>query len=318
MAICVINFLIYSHALDPNGIIVLDCKKTSNSYVSYIKSASGELFVVKQKKCRSTFGYSCIIRDCLSAYVAESVNIPTHRVFLISPHCSFPGKRFAKAPATFHTFASGLPIREQSSQYDTIRLQQRWKDKWSYCQKGLTVEVIINMALHNDLPLIVALDTFIGNSDRHKGNLCYDRKIDRFCGIDMDDTFNKNLCKVACDHVRVMLKDKDLVFTQQEIAGLKLYNSTLKKLIDKNQPYKLQKKLDHFMKEAGFVPGNKFYTAIKYKVCHYTMIIKESYQSAKKLVKHVDQLIEQHSTWINRYDKNNNPRISPITCQIWS
>ena len=152
------------------------------------------------------------------------------------------------------------------------------------------------MSRHSDLPCIVALDTFIGNSDRHDGNLCYDSETDMFCGIDMDDTFNKNLCKVACDHVQAMLDDVNLIFSFQEVAGFRQYMLTLEKLIDKFTPDKLQKKLDYFVKRVGLTSSRMFNNkSVKHKLSEYKIIMVESYEDAKKLIRLLDKLIVLHT-----------------------
>ncbi len=197
----------------------------------------------------------------------------------------FPGKRFVDEPASLHTYAPGFTLREQSNIYNDLYVQQRWKSRWSYKQKGLTVSVIRNMSRHPDLPCIVALDTFIGNSDRHDGNLCYDSKTDMFCGIDMDDTFDKNLCKVARDHVRAMLDDVDLIFSFQEVSGLRQYKFTLEKLIDKFPSHKLQKKLDCFVRLVGLTSRRILNDeSVKHILSEYKNIMVESYRDAKKLI----------------------------------
>ena len=280
----------------PKKYRVLKRCEGKNSYISYLKDVDGAFFVVKQKRNTSVYAKLCIVRDTLSAYIAEKLKIPTNYVCIISPDVPFPGKQFMREPASLHTYAACFTIRDQTSIYDDLYVQQRWKPKWSYEEKGLTVAVIKNMALHPDLPKIVALDTFIGNSDRHSGNLCYDPDTDTFCGIDMDDTFDKNLCKVACDHIRVILADESIVFIPCQVRGLMLYKTTLEKLIKNFPPHKLQKKLGFFARQVGFAPRSKFYTiGIQHKLRCYKAIMTESYQSAKQLVCMLGNLIAQHT-----------------------
>ena len=241
-----VSFITYSSfgiINDQHDFILIKSQSLKNSYISYVQSQNGKIFIVKQKRHRSVHSRLCIVRDTLSAYIAEKVRIPTNRVCIIPPRVYFLGKKFMDEPASLHTYAPGFTLREQPSVYDDLYVQQRWKSRWSYEQKGLTVEVIRNMARHPALPCIVALDTFIGNSDRHDGNLCYDFDTDTFCGIDMDDTFNKNLCKVACDHVRAMLDDVNLIFYFQEVAGLRKYKLTLEKLINCLFNYEVQQRV---------------------------------------------------------------------------
>ena len=76
------------------------------------------------------------------------------------------------------------------------------------------------MSWHKDLPSIVALDLMIGNTDRHCGNLFYDPEKDSFWAIDMDDTFNKDLCAFACEKLITMMSDPHLSFQKKKLKHL--------------------------------------------------------------------------------------------------
>lgn len=53
------------------------------------------------------------------------------------------------------------------------------------------------MSRYKDLPVLVALDTFVGNADRAGSNYFCDETTDTFYGIDMASSFNQDLCATS-------------------------------------------------------------------------------------------------------------------------
>ena len=132
-----------------------------------------------------------------------------------------------------------------------------------------------------------------GNSDRHCGNLCYDPSTDSFCAIDMDDTFNKDLCDLACKKFELMIKKNGKIFTKEEKRALLQMRNTLKFLVHTHKPRDLIAKLYHFAKKAGFVKGNPLYNdSIKKKLLFYETMIIKSNASAYKLIALIDKHIK--------------------------
>src|SRR5690606_25867016 len=104
-----------------------------------------------------------------------------------------------------HTIAPGDTVRKQRDCiYSALRLRQMWAMAKNFDETGLTREIIAQISWHRQLPIIIGIDLMFGNSDRHCVNLCYDSTTDRFCAIDMDDTFNKDLCIIAYKKLQVM------------------------------------------------------------------------------------------------------------------
>ncbi len=68
-----------------HNIILLKTQSLKNSYISYVQSQNGKIFIVKQKKYCPVHAKLCIVRDTLSAYIAEKVRIPINRVCIIPP-----------------------------------------------------------------------------------------------------------------------------------------------------------------------------------------------------------------------------------------
>src|SRR5207249_10025139 len=107
-------------------------------------------------------------------------------------------------PATVHTLVPGQSVESLNLDVDIHQRMRRentpmWH-KWGPLppeKAGLTLKVIQNMAKHDDLPSIVAFDTFVGNADRSRPNLFYDSATDHYFGIDMAASFCSELGKVA-------------------------------------------------------------------------------------------------------------------------
>jgi len=235
-----------------------------------------------------------VVRDALAAYIAKDLEI-AHQICIVSFKKKIPGKIKSLWPATLHTLAPGETVRSQrDSKYNALRLRQFWATAKNFNEKGLTRSIISYMTWHRQLPIIIALDLMIGNSDRHCGNLCYDPEADTFCAIDMDDTFNKDLCLFACEKLKAMVEIDGVVFTPEEIVALKNMRDVLKFLVRKHKPADLIKKLYEFAKKAGFSKGNKMYTeSVQKKLMHYEEMITQSSKSAHKLIAVLDKIIQK-------------------------
>ena len=262
--------------------------ETRNCFVSYV-IIDGKDYIIKQKKDpKKQFA---VVKDALAAWMAELLDI-AHNVGVISYQKDMVGKVKKSFPATIHTIAPGDTVRAQKEcKYNAIRLRQFWANAKKYEDKGLTKAIISYMTWHDQLPIIVALDLVIGNSDRHCGNLCYDPQTDTFCAIDMDDTFNKDLCGFACKKIASIFKNEK--FTLEELKALSALRDTLALFVKKYKPKKIIAKLHFFSKIAGFVPGNKIYTStIEKKIKLYEKMIAKTYVSAQKLIKLIDTIVK--------------------------
>jgi hypothetical protein len=192
----IISSFSYVHVtpIDPKKIVLLQALESKNSFICFVK-VDGIIYLVKQKKDFKK--QLATVRDALAAYIVEGLHI-AHKVNVIGYKTNFLGKVRPTWPATLHTVAPGSTIREQRNCiYNALRLKQQWAYAQSFEEKGLTWIIINHMTWHRQLVDIIAADLFIGNSDRHSGNLCYDLETDTFCAIDMDDAFNKDLCALA-------------------------------------------------------------------------------------------------------------------------
>lgn len=281
---------------------LISTRETKNCFVSLVK-IDNRVYLVKQKK--DPRKQLAVVRDALSAYIARELHI-AHQVDIIAHTKIFPGKIKSDWPATLHTLARGETVRVQkNSKYNALRLRQFWSGAKNIQEKGLTHLIINYMSWHDQLPIIVALDLILGNSDRHCGNLCYDPETDTFCAIDMDDTFNKDLCIFACKKIKMMIEDEKVVFTKKEIAALEIMRDTLKFLIKKYKPTHLIRQLNLLATKAGFVKGNKIYSVrIERKLRFYEKMIIKSHASARKLISLLDTIIIRKSPSLMETENN--------------
>ncbi|HSC25433.1 MAG TPA: hypothetical protein VLB80_04440 [Candidatus Babeliales bacterium] len=264
---------------------LLSMKEMRFCYISFV-TVDGEKYLIKQKKpLNKLLG---VVRDALTAHIAESFGIGmAHRVDIIPAGKEFPGKFRADWPATIHTIAPGKMIKAQEGAYYEMKIKQ--------ANIGFRRDMLPWMIKHETLVKVVALDTFLCNHDRHRGNLFYNVKTDSFCAIDMDSAWKYNLCALACNNFTEMLNDKKLQLSTKEVKALTLYRDYIQFLIDNHQPEDTIKMYDYFAEKAGFVEGSDLYTQKFAEGLAYnkTMIMR-SYQDAKKLVTIVDQLIKKH------------------------
>ena len=297
--ICFLIFVIYfttSFGKKPSFLgkkaTLINTIETKNCFISYVM-INNQRYLVKQKKADNK--QIAVVRDALAAFLVRGLKI-AHQVDIISFKKSFPGKIREIWPATFHTIAPGDTVRKQpNTVYSKLRIKQLWSLAKNFDETGLTREIIAQMTWHRQLPIIIAIDLITGNSDRHCGNLCYDPTTDTFCAIDMDDTFNKNLCQIACRKLEIMLEDPNNVFTIQEINAFIQLRKTIRYILDHYKSSEVVKKLYYFARKAGFIPGNSIYTpSIVKKLSLYESMITQSWASAYKLINVLNKIIDQN------------------------
>lgn len=279
----------FGNYFDSKNTEIIEIKKTQRSCVTIIKhKITDDCYCVKQLFFETS---SCVVRsiyEVFASYIAESAGIPMNQVCLILPGDDFPGKQDRMRLATLHTFISGRPVSRKEPYYgiDLKQKKSRILNKITV-PRGLVQKIITSMAVHPDLPKIVAFDTFIGNADRSKENLFYNKNTDQFFGIDLERSLTYNLCGIAKKQIKKMLHDKKLSFTKKEIKALAIFRSTLRSLIKHNSSKKSLKKINSLIRIAEFY-GNHISNN---KLCHINTMIVEGYADAEKLVVLIGKLI---------------------------
>lgn len=263
--------------------------ESKNSFISYV-TINGSHYIVKQKK-KSTKKIA-FVRDALAAYIAQDLGV-AHEVQIVSAIDDIAGKMYRDVPATLHTRADGKMVSDlRGNKYFDLALKQRSPEEDPLANRWLTETIIHQMTWHKQLPIIIALDLFISNTDRHRGNLFYDEKTDRFCAIDMDNIYRRDLPALACEKLDLMVNVYQKKFTQEEIKALKSVRDTLQLLLKKHAPAKTIAQLHLFAKQAGYSNMEIMNGKNKSKkIASHEEMIVQSYMSAQKLVVVLDKII---------------------------
>jgi|SRR5579862_907552 hypothetical protein len=267
--------------------------ESSNAFINYVV-INGVRYIIKQKKECSKTRIS-VIRDALASYIARKLKI-AHSVEIISPEDDISGKIYQHCPATLLTVAPGKIIRHlgENHKFFTLSLQQRNLEELDekILNKWLDATIISQITWHKQLPVIVALDIFLCNSDRHRGNLFYDDETDSFCAIDMDNIYRRNLPAFAYQNLEKMINIDKKKFTQEEIQAITKMKKTLEFLLQNYTPKKIIAQLYTFARQAGYVDdGSEVNKSITKKIKSHKKIIKQSYQSSRKLISLLDGII---------------------------
>lgn len=252
-------------------------------YISFVR-INGEEYIVKQKKSEYFRKMVSVVRDAITAHIAEDFGI-AHRVAIIPAGKRFAGKPRTDWPATLHTIAPGKMIKAQDSKYDGMNIKQ--------ADIGFRRDMLTWMMKHPTLIMMVALDTFLCNHDRHRGNLFYHAKTDSFCAIDMDSAWKNNLCALACKNFLAMINNKNLRLTTREINTLISYKEYIEFLIERHHPEQTLELYNAFINRAGILPGTPLYTQkIALEIERNRRMIKESYKDVQRLIPILEKLIK--------------------------
>ncbi len=264
---------------------------SSHSFITILKTEDKKYFIVKQKKNWGSVERSALWMILSSTIALTVKNILSQKVCIVKKDLSFPGKKYHDQIAILMTQVPGVMVRA-CNKHNKLSIKQRKKEERKVILIGVTCEVIKNMSKHSDLARIVALDTFIGYSDRHRGNFFYDKKTDRFWAIDMDSP-RKNLCKITCENFEKILDNKSISFSKKEINALREFSQTLELLIDSNHPDKVIKQMMEVAERIGIRERKGYRIFYLPRLLEYSDLIKESYEDAKKLLNITKKLIKK-------------------------
>ncbi|HLJ30813.1 MAG TPA: hypothetical protein VKU36_00095 [Candidatus Babeliales bacterium] len=272
--------------------------ESKNAFINYVVIA-GQRYILKQKKDISKI-VSAVMRDALAAYIAKDLAI-ANLVKIISPYDHITGKKYPDCSATLHTIAPGRCVRELvDSKYFQLSLQQisfsKWNDTW-------LDDILVQMVWHKQLPIIIALDLFICNTDRHRGNIFYDELTDSFYAIDMDNIYRENTPDFVCACLDRMIHVDKRKFSRKEISSLVTLKNTLEFLLKKYPARKIMQRLYKCARKAGFVNIHSYHDVhigrkIARQITRHEEIIMQSHKSLYKLVKMLDEVITNHQKTI--------------------
>ena len=290
MYCCVVTLPLLSE-IDYTGketVVVTGGFESVNSFIRYL-TINGKRYILKQKKDASRL--MTAIREALAAYIAQDLHI-AHSVKIIAIEDDISGKVNVQSPATLHTIAAGKSVRSQpESRYSQLCLKQRSPEDL-LLGRWLTEEIIDQITWHKQLPLIIALDLFISNTDRHGDNLFYDPVTDRFCAIDMDNIFRRDLPELARKKLIIMVKIQKKKFTKEEIVALTSVRNTLQFLSRRHSPNDIIAKLHFFAQQISNKKNSVIHSKVMIKKIksHEKMIIK-SHKSLYRLIGVLNEII---------------------------
>jgi hypothetical protein len=289
LAMLSLFFLQVSLVQAGDDIAVIDSFESPNSFISKI-TIDGTKYLLKQKKASGK--QFLVVRDALAAWIAKDLDI-AHTVRIVPAKKKFPGKKNRSLPAVLLTIAPGKTIRSQpDSKYHHLALKQRNIDGIFSPDRWFTETIIHQMTWHPQLPVIIALDLFICNTDRHGDNLFYDSATDTFCAIDMDNIFRRDLSAIAVAKLKLMITRKK-VFTLQEIKALISMKKTLQFLMEKYPVTRIIDKLHFFVDQAEFSKHDvKFTAKIAQKIARHKKTITDSRTSLHALIYLLDTIIK--------------------------
>jgi hypothetical protein len=257
-------------------------RKKQFCYVSFV-SINGIKYLVKQKR-KKGFLLSAVF-DALGSHIAESLDEKlAHKVIIIPALKSFVGKRYIQLPATLHTFAPGRSIKKQWGPYRKMNMKRYVND--------FSRDIIFWMAKHPQLAQVVALDIFLCNHDRHRGNLFYNARTDSFCAIDMDGLFKLCLASTASQSLRSMVAHGLFPLKTDEALALLALRNALEFLVNKYNPDDMTALFDNFIKEAGL----DFFShieALQLEISQTRSMIKRNYGEVKELIAVLDGIVQK-------------------------
>jgi len=259
-------------------------KKKEFCYISFV-DINGTSYITKQKRQCSFF--LSVVYDVLASRIAESLdNKIAHKVILIPASQKFLGKKYRDWPATLHTIVPGKSILDQRSSYSNINLRQ--------AIHGFTREMIYWMSKHKDLPAIVALDIFLCNHDRHRGNLFYNRKTDSFYAIDMDLLFESRLARLAIYNLRRMSSSDIAGLTEKEVRALCRLRTMLERLVDQHDAESMVQLFDTLIEEAGLMSSCSYLNVemVSNTIAETREKIRENYEDTKELIVVLSHIVD--------------------------
>jgi hypothetical protein len=257
--------------------------EVKRSYIALVKDSTGKKYIIKQSKEGQAKGEIFCIREVVAAYMAEILGVPANVVRLIPAGVAVVGKKYPDRVATMHVFVEGIhwsKVRRKFEGAPFFTLKQRYSRAASEAERGLTLVVLKSMALHATLPLIVALDSFIGLSGRNSRNLLYQEDNDAFYAIDFDTGFARDLCVWASMRLREIFENNRDVLEKKDFQALVLYKKTLEKIVHLLTPEVVRELFSTALNASRIADSRE----AKKLVERYIQTTDESYASANTLI----------------------------------
>ena len=213
----------------------------ANKTTFFLTDATDNQFVLKYHPR----GPRRAIHDALGAYIGKSIGLRINEVEIFSAHHPFnslfsdinPLNSSQIGITTLHSRIPGKAIREMKSMDEEIAIK---------C--GIRKEqTIANIIQYQELCDIIAFDIFIDNTDRHNGNIFFNKKTGHFYIFDMDHGFKSAFTLAYTSHdydfnivatrtYRYIKTLKKRKLSAAHVQALKQVQQTLQKLINLYPP----------------------------------------------------------------------------------
>lgn len=268
--------------------------KPGRNIITSVTDSNGSEYLIKQLEGDPSRYITKTAIEALGAFIAESAGILTNHISILPADEPCESKFFPGQPATIHTFVPGPQLVEHAL-FSKIDIRQKKINESPFVGPGITALTIRSMTVHQDMPRIAALDTFIGNPDRHASNLIYDKYGDHFYAIDFSLAFSINLAEHSLRTIRKLKKSNR--FSVKEKRALRTFRNMLKKLLGLHSPKSLCAQFDELIDQTGFVGVMSSFSpqeseAVYEKIRVYKKYIIENYLSSKHLVAFLDTLLK--------------------------
>jgi hypothetical protein len=277
---------------------------TKNSKLRLLSNSKGEKFLLKQGRKATPSSVFRTLLDVLGVSIAQSLSIKCNDIELISAASKCKHKFYSNLPATLHAFVESKSLC-RSAHYPGLYLRQRKKSQSAHISPHFSPAIITNMSRHRDLPPLVAVDTFIANTDRSCANLFFQPNTNEFTAIDFGESYKTNLPEEVIKTIRQVQKE-NIGLTTEEIHGLSLYKKTLDRLLNSYTPAILSKKIDFLLKKANLDPdeGSLHSQCQKYAAKIKTTV-KKNYASTAELSRVLGLFIEKQRSKLDSPSKKN-------------
>jgi hypothetical protein len=205
---------------DLNNFLIIDADVAHTGTDACIRKVTDgkSVYILKQINDPSLDEQFLLINDCVASQIGHCAGVPINQVAFIPHDVGTHLKAYPERAATLHTYVSGKDLESEvpCCIHQEFTLQQRvinagspWQMQYPLAedQQGFTRTIIESMCEHETLILLVALDTFIGNSDRSLPNIFYDKQSNGFYGIDQAAAFTRTLPAFAYDRLTELLSE---------------------------------------------------------------------------------------------------------------
>ena len=248
--------------------------------MAIVKDKAGKKYLIKQKRqWGEKRNVKHAVLETLNSYIANILEIPSQKVWIVPTSLDIPGKNDIGCAGSLHSFIKGEKLDECYSMRSIFNLY-----KSRSAPHNVLRQIIFKLSRRLGMAPIFALDTFIGNPDRIKKNVIYDKKEDICYAIDMGSAFGRNYAELINEIMKSWVPD-EMVFDEQEHTALTIYRDTLKKAVEL------------FPAEYLHLLSNKLCQEVKTSIKETEILkktnkmMKQHYQSCVELVKTLDMIL---------------------------